>query len=64
MAVTSTEQAAEILARHMRESNALRHELGIEGAVDVIADKDGAPTDTIAYSTDDGTDVFIKVEFI
>ena len=51
------------VTKKLREDNALRHVLDIEGAVDVIADNDGAPTDVVAFSTNDGTDVFLKVEF-
>jgi hypothetical protein len=58
----TNEEIAQELAERLRQDNMLRHRLHIEGAVDTISDSSDGPKETVAYTTAEGQDVFIRVE--
>lgn len=63
MAVTKPEEFAKELAEVLRENNAARHRLDVESGPELICDTPDGPLDILAFTTNEGQDVFLKVEF-
>lgn len=63
MANTTPEEFAAELAEVLRENEYARHRLDVAEGPDLISDSDDSPKDVVAFTTNEGQDVFIKVSF-